>query len=136
MDKDGKPAGERWSFDADNRKKLPRNLQPPVLDAAEQSRHVAPVVQLVEHEFPQHPGSAADFWWPTRRAEALTWLDRFLAERLENFGPYEDAMSQRSDTLYHSLLSPLLNLGLLTPDEVIERALDYTRSHDVPMQKY
>ena len=134
VDADGNPDGERWSFDADNRKKLPRNLEPPELGTVARNKHVSQVIRRVEDEFPDHPGRAADFWWPTRREEALAWFEQFLAERLANFGPYEDAMSQRSDTLFHSLLSPLLNLGLLTPDEVIERALEYTRRNDVPMQ--
>ena len=56
-------------------------------------------------------------------AGALQAVDDFLEDRFADFGPYEDAMTTRSDTVFHSLLSPLLNLGLLTPGEVLEKVL-------------
>ncbi len=132
VESDGEPTGGRWSFDADNRKKLPRTVTPPEAPAVAHDRHVPDVIAIVEREFAGHPGSAAEFCWPTTRAQARAWLDDFVAERLEQFGPYEDAMTTRSATVFHSLLSPLLNLGLLTPDEVIARVLDH--SGDMPLQ--
>ncbi len=134
MDADGNPTGGRWSYDEDNRKKLPKTNTPPQIPVVEADTHVAPVVSLVEATFSDHPGNAAEFWWPTTRAQALAWLDDFLAQRLTEFGPYEDAMSTRSATVYHSVLSPLLNMGLLTPDEVVGRALDVAGRNDaVPL---
>ena len=121
---DGQPQGGQWSFDAENRKKLPRDVQPPELPQAFGNDHLPEVIRLVETVFTDHPGQAADFWWPTTRAGALAWLDDFLHQRLAQFGPYEDAMSQRSDTLFHSALSPLMNIGLLTPKEVVAAALE------------
>ena len=123
VEDDGDPTGGRWSFDADNRKKLPRSIAPPEIAAPERTRHVDDVVRLVEREFPTHPGKASDFRWPTTRQQALDLLDAFIADRLEQFGPYEDAMTTRSATVYHSLLSPVLNLGLLTPAEVLDKVL-------------
>ncbi len=128
------PEGGRWSFDEDNRKKLPRNLEPPVIQPAEGTSHVAPVQSLVAEHFADHPGNAADFWWPTTRAEALEWLETFIEERLELFGPYEDAMSTRSTTVYHSALSPVLNLGLVTPEEVVRAAEQAYRERGLPLQ--
>ena len=78
------------------------------------------MIRLVESEFPDHPGNARDFRWPTTRTQALDWLDAFVVQRLARFGPYEDAITSRSDTLFHSLLSPYLNMGLITPEEVLE----------------
>ena len=72
------------------------------------------MIALVTRRFGDHPGRAGDFWWPVTRAESLAWLDDFVARRLADFGPYEDALSRRSETVFHSVLSPLLNLGLLT----------------------
>ncbi len=123
IDDQGEPLGGRWSYDADNRKKLPRNVTPPDMPWLDHAGHVPEVTELVASTFPDHPGSAAQFAWPTTRAEARTWLDDFAAHRLEQFGPYEDAMTTRSSTVFHSVLSPCLNIGLLTPDEVIERVL-------------
>ena len=132
LDEDGEPAGGRWSFDEDNRRKLPRTVTPPDVPAPEQPEHVENVIALVEREFADHPGKAADFWWPTTRRQAETWLDDFIESRLEQFGPYEDAMTTRSATVFHSLLSPLLNLGLLTPDGVIDRVM--SRGGEAPLQ--
>jgi deoxyribodipyrimidine photolyase-related protein len=131
VDADGEPAGGRWSFDADNRKKLPRSVTPPEVSPAARTRHVEDVIALVEREFPDHPGQASQFCWPTTRQQALAWLDEFTAERLEQFGPYEDALTTRSATVFHSLLSPCINLGLLTPDEVVDRVL--VLADDLPL---
>ena len=114
------PEGGQWSFDEDNRKKLPKKVEPPKIRAASPTQHVKDVSTLVSKHFGDHPGDVDDFWWPTTRAQARRWLDEFVRDRLDDFGPYEDALSQRSDTVFHSALSPLINIGLLTPDEVIE----------------
>lgn len=131
IDDDGQPTGGRWSFDADNRKKLPRNVTPPELTWAAPTQHVGDVIELVLREFADHPGDATEFCWPTTREQACQWLDDFVENRLEQFGPYEDAMTSRSPTVFHSVLSPCLNLGLLTPAEVIERAL--TKADEIPL---
>lgn len=132
IDDDGQPVGGRWSFDADNRKRLPRDLTPPEVPWPDQAGHVPDVIALVAGQFANHPGVAAEFAWPTTRAGARAWLDDFIAHRLELFGPYEDAMTRRSSTVFHSVLSPYLNIGLLTPDEVIGRVLSAADS--VPLQ--
>ncbi len=128
------PEGGHWSFDEDNRKKLPAALEPPRIKAASGSEHVTRVQALVAEHFPDHPGDASAFWWPTTREQALDWLDNFIEERLELFGPYEDAMSTRSATVFHSAISPVLNLGLITPDEVVEAAVKAYRSRGLPIQ--
>jgi deoxyribodipyrimidine photolyase-related protein len=131
VDQQGKPTGKRWSFDTENRKKLPPDVTPPAIDRVSPDRHVANVIDLVQATFANHPGRARDFGWPTTRKQWSTWLDEFIRDRLANFGPYEDAISSRSETVFHSLLSPGLNLGLLTPDEVLERVLP--RVDDLPL---
>ena len=132
IDADSRPSGGQWSFDADNRKKLPRNVQPPEVTWTTPSTHEEEVIALVRQAFDDHPGDASDFGWPTTRRQAREWLDDFIAKRLEDFGPYEDALTSRSTTVFHSVLSPCLNLGLLTPREVVDAALK--RVDDVPLQ--
>ena len=134
VDSDGNPEGGKWSFDEANRKKLPKKLQPPEIPAAPRTQHVEDVIPVVEQRFGDHPGRAAEFWWPTTRAQAQDWLQDFLDQRLEKFGPYEDAISTRSETVFHSALSPSLNIGLLTPDEVIEAVLERHAAGDVPIE--
>ncbi len=129
---DSQPLDGQWSFDSDNRKKLPRNVEPPEMVWATPGTHEKDVIELVRREFKHHPGDAREFGWPTTRSQAHEWLNDFVANRLDDFGPYEDAVSSRSVTVFHSVLSPCLNLGLLTPREVIDAAL--ARADDVPLQ--
>jgi deoxyribodipyrimidine photolyase-related protein len=134
VDADGKPEGGKWSFDADNRRKLPASVDPPEWPDVARRDHARDVIRIVSENFAGHPGSADDFRWPTTRREARDWLDAFAAQRLECFGPYEDAVSKRSVGVFHSMLSPLLNTGLLLPDEVLACVLDAAAEHDVPLQ--
>jgi deoxyribodipyrimidine photolyase-related protein len=133
VDAGRQPAGGRWSFDAQNRRKLPRGVAPPALPAPVHSPHVSDVQWLVGHYFGDHPGEAGDFCWPVTRQSAAHWLHSFVGERLAHFGPYEDAISNRSDALFHSALTPCLNLGLLTPREVVDAALEAAQRRDVPI---
>jgi deoxyribodipyrimidine photolyase-related protein len=133
IDERGKPAGGRWSFDSENRKRLPKTLVPPPLPMITPSATVLEVSALVNLRFPDHPGDTAGFWLPTTRAEAMAWLDSFLSERFEHFGAYEDAISRRDDALFHSVLTPALNLGLLVPREVVVKALAAASTRGVPL---
>lgn len=134
IDADGKPEGGKWSLDAANRKKLPNSVQPPEVPAASRTRHVEAVIALVQRHFSGHPGAAAEFWWPTTRTQAQDWLQDFLDQRLADFGPYEDAISVRSATVFHSALSPCLNIGLLTPDEVVDAVLERHAETRLPIE--
>ena len=133
LDADGGPAGGKWSFDTENRKKLPKDVTPPDPIWKNPGQVVAEVSELVEKEFPDHPGSLQNFGWPTSRTQALKVLRHFIQERLESFGPYEDAFTLRSETVFHSLLSPLLNMGLLTPKEVIQSICQAYEDRKLPI---
>ena len=133
LDADGGPIGGRWSFDDENRRKLPGDVKIPDRPQMNASDHVCDVCRLVEARFPDHPGSTDDFWWPTTRRQALHWLRAFLDDHFVKFGDYEDALSDRDPLLFHSVLSPTLNMGLVTPDEVLDRALKAADDNDVPL---
>ncbi|MEM6392972.1 MAG: cryptochrome/photolyase family protein [Planctomycetota bacterium] len=127
LNKDGSPEGGKWSFDDENRKKLPKDVEIPETSWAEPTEHVAAVREVIEERFADHPGELPEeggFWLPTTRRQALAWLREFLDERFELFGDYEDALSQRDPVLFHSVVSPMINLGLLTPEEIVERAVE------------
>ena len=132
VDENGEPQGGRWSFDTDNRKRLPKSVVPPDVPWPEPDKHVADVIEIVARAFSDHPGSARDFRWPTTRKQAIEWLDAFIEQRLAQFGPFEDAITSRSATVFHSMLSPYLNLGLLTPMEIIRKV--EVCADDVPLQ--
>ena len=122
--KNGKPQGGRWSFDTENRKRLPKDLETPTLwQPSPNDSFVAEAAQYVERHFPENPGSVQHFAYPTTYAAAKRWLQDFIENRLARFGDYEDAIVARESTLFHSVLSPLLNVGLLTPQQVLDAAL-------------
>ena len=133
VDDEGAPVGGRWSFDEDNRKKLPKDLAPPPLPKPRWTKHVKTVVELVAERFDEHPGQAEAFWLPTTESQAKAALRRFLEERFHFFGDYEDALSKKHATVFHSVLSPLLNIGLLTPAELVDEALQYAANKQVPL---
>ena len=121
---EGKPLGGQWNFDADNRTAFgpegPGALPPPL--RFEPDAVTREVIALVNARFAEHPGSLETFAWPVTREQALQALAAFIAQRLPNFGRYQDAMWPGEPWLYHSLLSTSLNLKLLNPREVVQAA--------------
>lgn len=138
MDADGKPEGGAWNYDAENRATY-REWQRDGAPRAKTPLNEAPdritqeVIELVAREFADNPGRAADMWLPVDREGALRWLEVFVRERLPRFGVYEDMMATEDSQLFHSLLSPPLNLGLITPRECIEAAIAAYRQKLAPL---
>ena len=135
----GEPSGGQWSFDELNRKPLPKNLQPPEPKrikpslANEKSGLIEGARKTCLQHFANHPGQLNDVWFPVDRKGAQAWLKDFIEHRLSEFGPYEDALTDRSDFVYHSVLTPFLNSGLLTPQEVVQRILRTAQEKDIPL---
>lgn len=131
--KDGGPLGGKWSYDAMNRKRLPKDHSVPPLPAAHDETLLSAHSGYVNSLFHSNPGRTDDFVFPVEHDSAEKWLDNFLGKRLNSFGEYEDSISSHEAYLYHSLLSPLLNIGLITPALVIDRLLEFSGRHDVPL---
>ena len=131
----GKPAGGQWSFDEQNRRKIPNRdvAALPELAYAERNQFVDDAIESVEAQFPDNPGSLEHWIYPTNSVAAQQWLDVFLEERFAQFGVYEDAMVAGHNWLYHSVLTPMLNTGLLTPSQVVDQALRVADEHKVPL---
>ena len=129
LEADGSPTGGQWSFDADNRKRLPKGYTEPALPVVLPSCHDGAIRELVGRYFPDNPGELGALFVPYDHTGADSWLACFLQERFADFGPYEDALSGHFDSLNHSLLSPLLNIGLLNPAAVIHAAFDQAAGH-------
>lgn len=131
----GKPVGGSWSLDPKNRKKLPRGHVPPAVPAPPRESSFEAAHRELRDNHPGAPGSASAFRWPISRDQAQDCLKEFVANRLVRFGDYEDAVDPAYDFIYHSLLSPALNIGLLTPEETIDAAVAaYQQSPDsVPL---
>jgi len=130
---EGQPAGGEWNYDSDNRKRLPQGTAPPTRARFSPDATTQAVLSLVERHFPEHFGSLEAFGWPVTRADALVALQAFIAEALPDFGDYQDAMKAGAPFLFHSLLSPALNLGLLSPREVCAAAEAAWRAGTAPL---
>ena len=125
------PVGRRWNFDAENRKPLPRGgIEIPALRHPSPDEITAQTIAEVAERFPDHPGDPELFWLPVTPDDSRSHLRRFVRERLEGFGPYEDAMAAAEPFLFHAVVSPMLNIGLLTVDEVVDAV---TASDDAPV---
>lgn len=134
IDSDGNPEGGEWSYDSENRKKAPKKLTNHFLPSFSSGTHEQEVFQLINTEFPLHPGSLDNFWLPVTRKDSLKVLSHFVEYHLEFFGSYQDAITARDPFLYHSIISPMLNNGLLTPDEVISYVLvEWQKNNFIPL---
>ena len=133
LDSDNKPVGGKWSFDEDNRKKLPKNISIPSVPSPNESKYTKNLTSKIDTLFKGHPGSLSNLWMPTNRKDALAWLDNFFDNRFHNFGQFEDAIKAGNNFIFHSALSPILNIGLVTPNEVIHKALNYAKKNQIPL---
>lgn len=132
MDGDS-PAGGQWNFDGDNRKPPPDETRPPDPPVFEPDATVAEVLDLVAERFPDNFGSLRPFGFATDRDQALAVLDHFITHALPRFGAYQDAMIAGEPTMWHALISPYLNLGLLGPLEVCRRAEAAWKAGEAPL---
>ncbi|MFN4143475.1 cryptochrome/photolyase family protein [Aestuariivirga sp.] len=127
------PAGGQWNFDHDNRKALPGDVVPPPRRRFAPDAITREVMAMVEARFSDHFGDLEPFGWAVTREDALEALDHFITACLPRFGDYQDAMKQGSGFLWHSVISPYLNIGLLTAREVCARAEEAWRSGHAPL---
>ena len=132
LEEDGTPTGGKWNFDEENRKPLPARLELPDPDGWEPDEITRKVMEEIDRE-EGGVGSTVGFRMAVTRAQAQEALDQFISRRLDKFGPYEDAMTSRSATLFHSLLSPYFNLGLLDPLSAIRAAEDACQQGRAPI---
>ena len=134
LNSDATPIGGKWSFDAENRKKYPKGKIPPVIKYPVETEHWTNAIRYVEQNFKDNPGSLdGERLYPITHKEAETWLNQFLEFRFHDFGTYEDAIVSGQAILHHSLLSPLINVGLLAPQFVLDKSLNYASKNDIPI---
>jgi deoxyribodipyrimidine photolyase-related protein len=139
---DGDPVGGEWNYDDQNRETPPDDWEPadpPTFEMDETTRETAEWVESTftgGYDDPPYGGDWADperFRWPVTRRQAARALDHFVTHRLTDFGPYQDAMRDEEWAMSHSLLSTSLNIGLLSPAEVIERAIAAYDDGEAPL---
>ncbi|MHA6721656.1 cryptochrome/photolyase family protein [Sphingomonas sp. RS2018] len=127
------PVGGQWNYDHDNRKTPPRGLNYPAPSRFTPDETTQEVLALVTARFGDHFGDLEPFTFPVTASQARRSLRHFIATALPGFGDYQDAMLADQDTLYHAVLSPAINCGLLTPREVCEAAVAAYDAGDAPI---
>jgi len=126
MTSDGDPAGGDWNYDKQNRESFGKDGPPLIKDPISFTPDdiTREVMEMVQARFADHPGEAEHFDLPLTRGDARRYLTDFIKHRLPTFGTFEDAMWTDQPILYHSRLSFLLNIKLLSPRECVEAAVD------------
>jgi len=134
LEKGDKPVGGKWSFDAENRKKYPRNKNAPPIHFPETSKHYREACRYVEMHFPDNPGDlSVQQLYPIDFKSSKEWLDQFIELRFAEFGAYEDAIVIKESFLHHSVLTPMLNIGLLLPHNIIYRVMKKAEENNIPI---
>lgn len=133
LEGDGEPVGGRWNLDRDNRRPAPAGLVPPPVPMFPTDRITEEVLELVERRFAGNFGDLRPFGWAVTRADAEAALADFIERRLPLFGDYQDAMRLDAPHLWHSVISPYLNVGLLDPRAVVSRAEAAWRAGHAPL---
>jgi deoxyribodipyrimidine photolyase-related protein len=130
----GEPAEGKWSFDAENRLKYPAKKIAPKVTFPKEDVFQKEAKEYVRQKFNGNYGELPEkATYPHTNAEAKAWLYEFLNERFEEFGSYEDAIVSKEVVLHHSVLTPILNTGLLLPGEVIDEALSVAAAKNIPI---
>lgn len=127
------PEGSKWSFDTENRKPFEKTqTEPKILyfESKKRKKYLEESSVYVEANFSKHYGmiDLNNFIYPINREESIEWLKYFISHKLDNFGKYEDAMSSKIKFGFHSVLSPVTNIGLITPRDIIDFVKGYKKN--------
>ena len=134
IDENGKPQGGKWSHDADNRLKYPKNKIVPKTKFPAVNHFYKEAIDYVSKNYKNNYGNISEeFIYPSTHLQSEEWLDNFLASRLNEFGDYEDAIVDNENILHHSVLTPMLNIGLLLPLQIVHAAIEYANKNSVPI---
>ena len=132
------PKGDKWTYDDENRKKYPKSKIPPSITYPKENKEFYEEgINYVNTYFSENYGVLnGAISYPTDFESAKNWFNDFLNERFAEFGDYEDAIVEKEAILNHSLLSPLINSGLLTPEYVIDELNKYGIKKNIPINSF
>ena len=134
LEKDAKPLGGKWTYDAENRAKFPKKELAPILPSAPSNRYINEAVIYINKNYSKNYGSLNEHHlFAINFVDTENWLDEFLQQRFEKFGIYEDAIVFKENVLHHSVLSPMLNIGLINPQQIIDKAIVYSKKNNIPL---
>ena len=134
LEVDGKPTGGKWTYDAENQQKFPKNEVVPKVHFAKANSFIKEATKYVDQHFSKNQGNkTTPHYFVSTFEEAEIWLNDFLKNRFEKFGIYEDAIVANEVILHHSVLSPMLNTGLLTPQQILDAVLHHIKKNKIPL---
>ena len=134
LEQDEKPAGGQWTFDTENRKKYPKGKPMVKAHYPERNSFTKEAKVYTQKYFSQNLGALeGNMVYPITFEESEAWLQQFLEKRFMEFGVYEDAIVQKEHLLHHSLLTPMLNVGLITPHQILKETIQYSEKNDIPI---
>ena len=134
IDKNGKPEGGKWTYDSENRAKFPKKEKAPILSTAKNNVYLEEAIHYVQQKFANNYGSInKQHLFAINFIDSEKWLEEFLQNRFEKFGIYEDAIVANESVLHHSVLSPMLNIGLLETQQIINRAIEISTKQNIPL---
>jgi deoxyribodipyrimidine photolyase-related protein len=134
LDDKQEPLGGKWTYDTDNRKKYPKGKTPPAVHYPGRTEWWSEAVAYTNKHFTNNPGELSqDRLYPVTFKEAQDWFNQFLNIRFYDFGAYEDAIVKGQSVLHHSLLSPLMNVGLIRAKDVVNQSLTFAQEEDIPI---
>jgi deoxyribodipyrimidine photolyase-related protein len=134
VDEQLQPTGGKWTFDTENRLKYPKSKKAPEVVFPKQNEYWVEAVEYVNKNYQNNYGEINKaFIYPTTFTESRAWLKQFFQNRFAEFGEYEDALVNHESILHHSVLTPMMNVGLLTPKEIIDQAISFANKNDVPL---
>ncbi len=134
IESEDQPLGGQWSFDGDNRKKYPKGQNPPPIQFPDRDSYWEEAVDYTEKHFSDNLGMLSPTpRYPTSHEGAAAWMQQFLEVRFHAFGDYEDAIVKEETYLHHSVLTPMMNVGLIAPMQIIEKAIRYAEANNVPI---
>tara|TARA_R110000787_G_scaffold246766_4_gene352503 strand:- start:2269 stop:3753 length:1485 start_codon:yes stop_codon:yes gene_type:complete len=134
IDSDGKPTGGKWTFDTENRKKYPAKKIPPAIQFPDVDSFYKEALDYVNKNFSKNIGQLSkNSLYPTNFKTSKQWFQQFLEQRFLEFGTYEDAIVAENSILNHSVLTPMLNVGLITPKNIIEQSITFAKANNIPI---
>jgi len=134
----GDPQGGQWTYDFENRKNYPKGKTVVQTDFPAGNPFYLEAVHYTRKYFGTHPGLLFENakHYPIDFEESKEWFATFLTQRFTDFGIYEDAIVSNELVLHHSVITPMLNSGLLTPQYILDQTLEFSRTHEIPLNSF
>ena len=129
---DGNPEGGKWTYDDLNREKYPKDKVPPIVNYVNKDSDFESAKKYVDDFFENNYGEInSSKIYPYDFKSADDWFESFLTERYDEFGPYEDAVVKEKSVLNHSLLSPIINSGLIDPNLIMIKSVEFYKKNNI-----